>query len=363
MAESLVSAEQTPLATGEIFDIREAIDLTVLGHAWDALSENTRRAYTEAMIRCAIWVEDPTDDRLAPKARKRDYAKARYNETPAERKARLLKEYLQAATVLPLIDDKTLADYVKSMDQSGLTPAAIAMSVAAVKWGCKNVLRAPSSDWTITTKSVITVRRDSTVQKRGQVKGLTWTEVDDMLKLAEAGGTAQDLRDASLILLMSDCLLRVSEAVAVNVEDIEENSLTVQRSKTDQTGETKTLYIGDRTKRLIKRYCRKANITNGAIFVRFKTSSQGPQPTQQRLSDRSARDIIKRWANLAGIEGRISGHSLRVGSAVSLAKNGASIAEMQEAGRWESKDMPGHYARVQEAEKGAIARYRYGKGK
>ena len=77
MADPLVSAEQTPLATGEIFDIREAIDKTVLGHAWDALSENTRRAYTEAMIRCAIWVEDPTDDRLAPKTRKRDYAKAR----------------------------------------------------------------------------------------------------------------------------------------------------------------------------------------------------------------------------------------------------------------------------------------------
>ena len=53
---------------------------------------------------------------------------------------------------------------------------------------------------------------------------------------------------------MSDCLLRVSEAVAVNVEDIEENSLTVYPSKTDQTSETKTLYIGDRTKRLIKRW-------------------------------------------------------------------------------------------------------------
>ena len=363
MDQNLVRTEQTLLPAGEIFDIRELIDATVLGHAWDALSENTRRAYTEAMIRCAIWIEDPTDDRLTPKARKRNYAKARYNETPADRKARLLNEYLQSAVVLPLINDKTLADYVKSMDQSGLTPAAIAMSVAAVKWGCKNVIRATSSDWTITTKAVITVRRDSTVQKRGRVKGLTWAEVDDILKLAEAGGTAQDLRDASLILLMSDCLLRVSEAVAVNVEDIEENSLTVQRSKTDQTGETKTLYIGDRTKRLIRRYCRKANITSGAVFVRFKTSGKGPQPTEQRLSDRSARDIIKRWANLAGIEGRISGHSLRVGSAVSLSKSGASIAEMQEAGRWESKDMPGHYARVQEAEKGAVARYRYGKGR
>ena len=288
----------------------------------------------------------------------------RYNETPADRKARLLKEYLQSAVVLPLIDDKTLADYVKSMDQSGLTPAAIAMSVAAVKWGCRE--RDPC----------YVVRLDDYHEggdngsqgfdraKAGtRSKGLTWAEVDDILKLAESSGTAQDLRDASLILIMSDALLRTSEAVAINVEDIEENSLTVRRSKTDQTGETKTLYIGDRTKRLIKRYCRKANITSGAVFVRFKTSGKGPQPTDQRLSDRSARDIIKRWANLAGIEGQISGHSLRAGSAVSLSQSGASIAEMMDAGRWKSKDMPGHYARIQEAEKGAVARYRYGKGR
>ena len=69
MAEALVSdGTNTLWLRSESFDIRELIDVTVLGHAWDALSENTRRAYTEAMIRCAIWIEDPADDRLTPKA-------------------------------------------------------------------------------------------------------------------------------------------------------------------------------------------------------------------------------------------------------------------------------------------------------
>ena len=36
-----------------------------------------------------------------------------------------------------------------------------------------------------------------------------------------------------------------------------------------------------------------------------------------------------------GIEGRVSGHSLRVGDAQSLAAGGASIVEMQTAGRWQ----------------------------
>ena len=45
-----------------------------------------------------------------------------------------------------------------------------------------------------------------------------------------------------------------------------------------------------------------------------------------------------------------------------LAKAGASVVEMQSAGRWKSPQMPAHYARVQEAEQGAVARLRYGRG-
>ena len=62
----------------------------------------------------------------------------------------------------------------------------------------------------------------------------------------------------------------------------------------------------------------------------------------------------------AGVEGRVSGHSLRVGGAQSLAAAGASIVEMQTAGRWQSPSMPGRYARGQLAARGAVAKLRYG---
>ena len=55
----------------------------------------------------------------------------------------------------------------------------------------------------------------------------------------------------------------------------------------------------------------------------------------------------------------MSGHSLRVGSAQSLAAAGASVVEMQQAGRWKSPAMPGQYARKQMARRGAVARLRY----
>ena len=50
------------------------------------------------------------------------------------------------------------------------------------------------------------------------------------------------------------------------------------------------------------------------------------------------------------MEGFISGHSLRVGSAVSLAQAGASVVDMQTAGRWADPKMPAHYARAELAE-------------
>ena len=77
------------------------------------------------------------------------------------------------------------------------------------------------------------------------------------------------------------------------------------------------------------------------------------------LSTRSVRQIIKDRAEAAGVEGRVSGHSLRVGAAQSLAQAGASLVEMQQAGRWESPLMPGHYARAELASRGAVARLRY----
>ena len=78
-----------------------------------------------------------------------------------------------------------------------------------------------------------------------------------------------------------------------------------------------------------------------------------------RLSVTGARWAIKARAQAAGMEGFISGHSLRVGSAVSLAQAGASVVEMQVAGRWKSPQMPAHYARGELVEQGAIARFKY----
>ena len=66
----------------------------------------------------------------------------------------------------------------------------------------------------------------------------------------EYGGSVRELRDAALLAIMSDGLLRVSEAAALEAADLEAegaNTLTIRRSKTDQEGEGTVQYMGGPT--------------------------------------------------------------------------------------------------------------------
>ena len=114
------------------------------------------------------------------------------------------------------------------------------------------------------------------------------------------------------------------------------------------------------TRRVIAEYLDLAEITDGAMFRHIRRGDH-IQPT--RLHPHSTRRIIKNRATDAGVEGFISGHSLRVGSAVSLAQAGATVVNMPVAGRWKSSQMPAHYAKAELAERGAIARFKDGKSR
>ena len=202
------------------------------------------------------------------------------------------------------------------------------------------------------------IRREGRDRGRGQVDGLIWQDVERVCIYAETEGTLTGLRDASMIRLMSDCLLRILKVVAVKVSDPKGSTLTLQSSKTDQEGAGETLYVCDNTREILKQYRERAEIRRGAVFRHIR---RGDHIQSNRLTPHSARRVIKKRAADAGVEGFISGHSLRVGSAVSLAQAGATVVDMQVAGRWKSSQMPAHYAKAELAERGAIARFKDGK--
>ena len=113
-------------------------------------------------------------------------------------------------------NDAVHSAYITHRYQLGKSPSNIAEGVTAVKWQTKNINR-PDVGGAITLRAL-------------------------------AG-----LRDSAMNRLMSDCLLRISESVAVDVEDVG-SVLTIYSSKTDQEGEGAALYIGQPTRRVIRRY-------------------------------------------------------------------------------------------------------------
>ena len=106
---------------------------------------------------------------------------------------------------------------------------------------------------------------------------------------------------------------------------------------------------------LIIRYRRKSGIGSGALFRRIRFQNH---VTEDRLGVKGAREAIRRRAAEAGVEGVISGHSLRVGAAISLAEAGATVSEVQQAGRWQGPTMPARYVREAPAEQSPVKRYK-----
>ena len=280
-----------------------------------SIAENTLKAYQRALQSLAVWLSGRT------------------------------------------LSDALLANYITTLHEEGKSPATIGQVVAAVKWQLKHQSQ-ETFNFPITQATLAGIRRAGKDRGRGQVDGLIWQDVERVCIYAETEGTLIGLRDSAMIRLMSDCLLRISEVVAVNVGDFKGSTLTLRSSKTDQEGAGETLYVCDNTRELLKQYRERAEITRGAVFRHIR---RGGHVQSNRLNPHSARRIIKKRAQAAGVEGFISGHSLRVGSAVSLAQAGATVVDMQVAGRWKSSQMPAHYAKAELAERGAIARFKDGK--
>ena len=282
-----------------------------------SIAPNTRRAYTTALGRLDTWL-------------------------------------LEAGVPL---SDPALAEYLSELFEAGKAPAGAAMVVAAVKFRAK-LTGTEIPVGSATTRVLAGFRRAGRTRGRGQVEGVRWEQADAAAALAaNKDERLAGVRDAAILAVASDALLRVSELAALAVADIDttEQTITVQRSKTDQEGTGAVLFLGKPTIQRVQAWLDAAGIREGALF---RALTKGGK-VRSGLSARSLRTIIAKRSKAAGVPGRVSGHSLRVGSAQSLATAGASVVEMQQAGRWKSPSMPGQYARKQMARRGAVARLRY----
>ena len=261
------------------------------------------------------------------------------------------------------IDDNTIADYIRSLRFAGLSPASAHQFLASMRFLAKNQPTATTFDIGPAARAALRAFRVEFAKKPRPppVSGIDWRQSELCAALCANDQTASGYRDAAIIRVMSDALLRVSEASALNFEDIEHNSeggaVTIRTSKTDPFGNTTKLYLGRSTIEPLQRYIAMTSDDRGPLFRHILKSGK---ITANNMSSRAIRAVLTKRFSLVSTA-RVSGHSLRIGSAQSLAAAGAGLVDMQVAGRWKSPTMPAHYAGGQLAARGAVARFRYGK--
>lgn len=156
--------------------------------------------------------------------------------------------------------------------------------------------------------------------------------VEDLRRMVEAlpTDTLQGLRDRALLLVGFAGAFRRSELVGLDMADVETVSqglvVHIRRSKTDQEGHGRAVGIpwGRHAStcpvRAYMAWLEASGIASGPIFRPIDRHGN-VQPV--RLSDRAVAMIVKRAAEVAGLDPtRYSGHSLRAGLATSAAAAG-----------------------------------------
>lgn len=260
-----------------------------------------------------------------------------------------------------LLDDEALALHLAWLHAKGLCYSTANQTVCAVQWRAERAGDA-SPVGRKTRRRLVGFRRVDAGRRSQQVDGLSWEQAEAACRQAEACANVRGWRDAALIGVASDCLLRVSEVSALTVKDVSfmpdgSARLAVRRSKTDREGAGVIQFLGATNAVRLARWMEAESLTAGPLF---RPIDRYGRVGKARLGPASVREAIKDRAAAAGVPGRISGHSPRVGSVQSLAEHDASFAQIMKDGRWKTAAMVALYLGSQDAAKSGVARLRHG---
>jgi integrase/recombinase XerD len=157
-------------------------------------------------------------------------------------------------------------------------------------------------------------------------KCLSEDEVKRLLDEASKAGTPESQRDATILELLYATGLRVSELVSLNIQDID-----LQESYVRCWGKgsrERIAYLYPKALSELKEYLAGARVAllggrknEQALFVNHRG---------ERLTRQWVWNILKSYSKKAGINERITPHTLRHSFATHLLQNGASLRHVQE---------------------------------
>lgn len=188
--------------------------------------------------------------------------------------------------------------------------------------------------------------RQDVAKAQHQATGLTFEILQDILSRLDQTAPA-GARNGAMAGLAYDALLRSDEIVRAQWADLVtardgSTVLIIRRSKTDQSGEGKSVYVSPESLVLIHAW-RRWSVQDGPIFHAIT----GAAP-HKSMNTRTVRRIFGSLGGMVGLP-ELSGHSARVGAAQDAMAASIPLSAIMTAGRWKNPRMPARYGEATEA--------------
>ncbi|MBQ9991645.1 MAG: site-specific tyrosine recombinase XerD [Lachnospiraceae bacterium] len=215
------------------------------------------------------------------------------------------------------IDENSLRDYIRYLEQNRFAAATISRNIAAIKswyvymlkeqmivYDCAEELKAPRID-----------------KKPPEV--LTTKEVEKLLK-QPSGKNPKEIRDRAMLELLYATGIRVTELITMEISqlDLQMNYILCKDGNKDRV-----IPFGPKARVALLNYLensRKVMVSQQDSKVVFVNCSGKP------MSRQGFWKLVKHYAAKAGIKKDITPHTLRHSFAAHLVENGADLKSVQE---------------------------------
>ncbi len=256
------------------------------------------------------------------------------------------------------IDEKTLTDFIAYLQGKYKYKTIETYVYALNTLQAEKGLKKPVTE--IVKKFLLRVKKFQNEMPK-QAKAITYSDLCNVVSKIDTS-TNKGKRDKAILLVGFFGCLRRSEIANLEILDTKQSKgfltvdgqdgfyITLKQHKTDKDGTPAVKYVSAQRNPLIcpllalQDWLKACNVCTGKLFITVRKGDH--VDCDAPLTDKTIYRIIK---------GRFgddySGHSLRVGFAVSARDLGADMESIQKQGAWKSATMPTRYTQQSDLKK------------
>ena len=209
-------------------------------------------------------------------------------------------------------------DYRMKLNKLGLSPRTINYHIVAIRSFLKFCLK---NDIDVISPNKLELGK--TPQR--VVSFLTEAEVEKILAMPaelETKNRIKRLRDETILLILFGTGLRVTELTSIKIGDIksDSNQFTIIGKGSKQ----RAVFSTKRAREKLEEYLAARTDESPYVFINISNNKTGSQ-----LHRNAVEDLVRFYAKQAGLEKKVTPHTLRHSFATTLLKKGADIRSVQ----------------------------------